>query len=376
MAFLDARWMVVADDFGDTLSMVDRTANTVTSIPIDTSDALHGTEPSTLACDPGTNRLYVTWSGRNAIAAYDVDTTQTPPAVTPAGMLPTGWWPSGVVVESDGSVVVSEMRGHGTGPRPLYFTIGNSDIDHRMRGGIQHVPAPSSSDLVRRGRGRRDSRLAGDAPRRARPSRAPPASATSPCRRPTPRGPSTAIQHVFFIVRENKGFDGVLGDIPGANGDPAYLLKSAVGDMDDIWNNFRTLARTFAISDNYYTDAIYSTQGHVWATYGRTNDFNERTWAISGERAQRARDPGRRRHPGRQARRGVALRLARRRTASSTTSSARSSAAPRTTRRCRPPWTASTRAARSRTSGPTTCRRPATSPGARACCATSAASST
>jgi hypothetical protein len=96
------------------------------------------------------------------------------------------------------------------------------------------------------------------------------------------QGPSTEIQHVFFIVRENKGFDSLLADIPGANGDPDYLLKSAVSDMDNIWNNFRTLARTFAISDNYYTDAIYSTQGHVWATYGRTSDFNERTWAVSG----------------------------------------------------------------------------------------------
>jgi len=52
--------------------------------------------------------------------------------------------------------------------------------------------------------------------------------------------------------------------------------------MDNIWHNLRSLARSFAISDNYYTDAIYSTQGHVWATYGRTNDFNERTWAVSG----------------------------------------------------------------------------------------------
>ena len=62
--------------------------------------------------------------------------------------------------------------------------------------------------------------------------------------------------------------------------------------MDDIWDNYRTLARTFAISDNYYTDAIYSTQGHVWATYGRTNDFNERTWAISGSGRNAREIPG------------------------------------------------------------------------------------
>jgi hypothetical protein len=281
VAFLDARWMVVANDFGDTLSMVDRTSGTVTSIPIDATEPLHGTEPSTVAYDPASKHLYVTWSGRNAVAAYDVDPTQTPPTVTPAGMLPTGWWPSGVVVESDGSLVVSEMRGHGTGPRPLYFAIGNSDIDHRMRGGIQHVPAPSASDLA-----------AGEAVVTAAEApgafagvptvSCPPGADDFPVPAVNTTGPSPVIQHIFFIVRENKGFDALFADLPGVNGDPDYLLKPAVSDMDNIWHNLRALARTFAISDNYYTDAIYSTQGHVWATYGRTSDFNERTWAVSG----------------------------------------------------------------------------------------------
>ena len=134
VAFLDARWMVVADDLGDTMSVIDRTTGTVTSLPVDASQPLHGTEPSTVAYDATSKLLYVTWSGQNAVAAYGVDTTQTPPAITPAGALPSGFWPSGDLPLADGSVVVSEMRGHGTGPRPLYFTIGNSDIDRRMRG--------------------------------------------------------------------------------------------------------------------------------------------------------------------------------------------------------------------------------------------------
>jgi hypothetical protein len=95
-------------------------------------------------------------------------------------------------------------------------------------------------------------------------------------------GPSKLIQHVFFIVRENKGFDALFGDLPNANGDPSYLLKQKTSEMDSIWHNVRDLARTFAASDDYYTDAIYSTQGHVWTTYGRANDFDERTWAVSG----------------------------------------------------------------------------------------------
>jgi hypothetical protein len=281
LAFLDARWMVVASDLGDTLSMVDRTAGTVTSIPIDATQPLHGTEPSTLAYDPASKHLYATWSGRNAVAAYDVDLTQAPPTVTPAGMVPTGWWPSGVLVESDGSLVVSEMRGHGTGPRPLYFAIGNSDIDHRMRGGIQRVPAPSTSDLAAGAQVVAAANL--PAAFAGEPTVSCPAGANDfPVPSTNTAGASTLIQHVFFIVRENKGFDALFADLPGVNGDPSYLLKTSTSDMDNIWHNMRSLARTFSISDNYYTDAIYSTQGHVWATYGRTNDFNERTWAVSG----------------------------------------------------------------------------------------------
>ncbi len=281
VAYLDARWMVVADDLGDALSMIDRAAGTVTSIPIDASQPLHGTEPSTLAYDAARQRLYVTWSGRNAVAAYDVDTTQAPPVVTPAGAVPSGWWPSGVVTLADGSLVVSEMRGHGTGPRPLYFVIGDSDIDARMRGGIQRVPRPSASDLTTGAAALAAANAPGqlaDAPAITCPAGAKdfPVPATNT------EGTSPVIEHVFFIVRENKGFDGLLGDLPGANGDPSYLLKQKTADMDGIWHNLRAAARAFTASDDYYTDAIYSTQGHVWTTYGRTNDFNERTWAVSG----------------------------------------------------------------------------------------------
>lgn len=291
VAFLDARWMVVADDLGDTLAVIDRTAGTVTSLPVDATQALHGTEPSTLAYDATAHRLYATWSGRNAVAAYDVDTTKTPPAITPAGALPSGWWPSGVVVQSDGSLVVSELRGHGTGPRPLYFVIGNSDIDARMRGGIQHVPAPSAADLTT---GATTVTAADDPSSQAgAPTVTCPGSAKDfPVPDALGGGPSAAIQHVFFIVRENKGFDGVLGDLPGASGEPAYLLKQKTSEMDGIWHNLRALAKTFTASDNYYTDAIYSTQGHVWATYGRTSDFNERTWAVSGSGRNARTVPG------------------------------------------------------------------------------------
>jgi DNA-binding beta-propeller fold protein YncE len=282
MAFLDSRWMLVATDLGDSIAVVDRTAGTVMSVSTLQSDGLPGVEPIGIAYDTTTQRIYVPLAAANAVAAYDVDLTAAPPALTPAGRLPTSWWPSGVVTMSDGSVVVASMQGNGSGPEPQYFDIGDSDIIDLMQGGIQVIPTPSAVDLS-----------TGDATVAAyndvsalagAPTVSCPAGVSDfPLPTTNTAGPSPAITHVFLFIRENKSFDGIFGDLPDVNGDPAYTLKTLPGEMDEIWANFRALGRSFAIADNFYTDAVYSIQGHMWDTYGRSDDFDERTWIVSGD---------------------------------------------------------------------------------------------
>ena len=82
LAFLDARWMVVANALGDSLTVVDRAQSTATSLPIDVEEELHGEEPSTLAWDPVASRLYVTLAGAAAVAAYGVDLATAPPTIS------------------------------------------------------------------------------------------------------------------------------------------------------------------------------------------------------------------------------------------------------------------------------------------------------
>ncbi len=281
IAFLDAKWMVVTNDLGETLSLIDRSAGTVSSVPIATDHPYNGLEPSTVTFDASSSRLYATLAGYNAVAAYDVDLTKSPPSIVPAGRLGTSWWPGGVTTTANGSVIVASMQGHGSGPIDMQFGIGNSDISDLMRGGIQSVPTPTSADLSTG-----DAQVTANDDVGALPGYpkvdCPDGAKDFPVPETNTEGPSKTVEHVFLILRENKDFDGVFGDFPDVEGQPAYVLKTRPGDMDEIWHNFRQLARTFTLSDNYYTDAVYSTQGHVWATYGRTNDFNERTWAISG----------------------------------------------------------------------------------------------
>jgi hypothetical protein len=280
VTFLDARWMVVANDLGDTLSLVDRVTGMVHAIPIDTKAGPHGAEPSTLAYDAATKHLYVALAALGAVGVYDVDLAKDPPSILPAGRLPTQWWPSGVALLGDGSVVISSLRGEGTGPaNEPDFSLQNGDAYKRLHGGVQRIPSPSAAELSAGEAFVKNSVEVASRP--GYPKVECPDGANDFPVPPTNDAPSQAIQHVFIIVRENKTFDGVLGDYPGANGDPSMTLKKKPEDMAAIWKNLRALGGRFSMSDNFYTSAEISSLGHVWTTYGRSNDYNERTWAMA-----------------------------------------------------------------------------------------------
>lgn len=282
LAFLDARWMVASNDFGDTLTLVDRTANTATSLPVDATTALHGDEPTSLAYDAVNGRLYATMAGANAVAAWTVDTTKTPPVLAFAGRVPTSWWPTDVAVLGDGSLAITSMRGVSSGNDLVEYPVGSGNPDRGpMYGSLQLVPFPSAADLTAGDAAVTKNDLVaglGGAPTVTCPN----GENDFPLPPTNTQGPSKRIDHVFFIVRENKTFDALLGDLPGANGDPSLTMKTTSAEMDKLWLNFRNAARQFAISDNYYTSAEVSVQGHVWTTFGRTFDFDERAWFLTG----------------------------------------------------------------------------------------------
>ncbi len=280
LAFLDARWVAVANDLGETISLIDRTSGTVTSVPVDYEPGLHGLDVSGVAYDSNAKRLYAALSGINAIAAYDVDLSKAPPTLTPAGRIPTAWWPGGLVTNADGSLTVASLRGNGIGPYPEVFAIGAGDGHQNMRGGVQQIPAPSASDLAEDDAFVHKANAVGDR------SGAPAVDCAGgesdfPVPQTNTEGPSPVIKNVIFVVRENKDFDSLLGDISTVDGDPSLTMKASSADMEKVWPNFRDLVRTFATSDNFYNVAVQSVQGHTWTTYGRTTDYDERTWGDS-----------------------------------------------------------------------------------------------
>ncbi|MCC6526086.1 MAG: hypothetical protein IT373_25790, partial [Polyangiaceae bacterium] len=277
MAFLDARWLVVANDYGETLSLVDRVGGTVTSVPVEPGALERGLDLSQLAWDEPRARLYALYAGIDAVAAWDVDLAASPPLLTPLGQVPTAWWPSGIVVHPDGSLTVTNLRGKPIGA----LLSGSDDEDSQMRGSLQQIPAPGAAELAAGEAAVAATLAVGE--RAGYPTVACPPGVDDFPVPATNDAPSELIRHVVFIVRENKTFDALLGDLPNVEGDPNLTLKASTAEMEGIWRNFRDLGRAFALSDNFYNLAVSSVQGHQWTTYGRTTDFCERTWA-AGQR--------------------------------------------------------------------------------------------
>jgi len=288
LAFLDATYLAVAEADSDNIAIIDRAAGTVAAqIPVFEKDAPHGFSPSSLVYDAPSKRLYATLAGVNAVEVYDV-APGSPPSITPAGRVPTAWWPTGVMVDIDGSLVVVNGKGHGTGTDGKKYTWTQGPITDRMRGSIQHVSAQTMSDL---------SPLSAAVEKNHRLDQidgrpvidCPAGAADFPIPADNTSGPSKQIKHVILLVREDKTYDAVFGDRTDlGDGDPQLIMASSVELQSKIWQNARAIAESFTNFDNFYTDAEQSLQGHTWTVYGRTTDFMERAWLTIWGRATRS----------------------------------------------------------------------------------------
>jgi YVTN family beta-propeller protein len=210
-------------------------------------NALRGVMPSGLAI--AGHRLYVTEAGINALAVIDTGTRSV------VGHLPVGWSPSAVAVSGDGATIyVANAKGKGSGPNAgAQFDPGlhGAYIGELELGSISVIPS-SVADQA----GEQTARVVEDNMAARIESSA------------LPR-----LQHVFLIIRENRTFDDVFGDLAGADGDPALAHFGMHGQvkgnaaMQDlrVTPNAHAMAARFATSDHYYTDSDVSADGHRWA---------------------------------------------------------------------------------------------------------------
>jgi DNA-binding beta-propeller fold protein YncE len=229
----------------------------------------YGASPSALALAPDAKRLFVADAAANAIAVMDVSDT-TPRLI---GAIPAGRYPTALAVEPGGAALdVVNGKGEGSHPNPQYQPYGHREYGGYVAalevGSIRRVPMPSDSALA--------SGLDAVRTNARFTSSQPPAPLDTILR---PHGP---LHHVIYVIKENRTYDQVLGDVPGANGDPSLALFDA-----KVTPNEHAIAERFGVLDNTYADAEVSAPGHNWSTAAFANDYVERTWPANyGDRRE------------------------------------------------------------------------------------------
>ena len=243
------------------------------------SSALHpqsppGSTPNSLALSPDGKVLLIANADNNNIAVADVS---KPGASAPLGFIPAGWYPTSVRFGAKGSrIYVANGKGimpkaNRQGPNPMNnppLTV-REYIGGLFRGTLSVDRGPLAD---RHGRLHEAGvRLQPPARRRRRGRHARGAGQPVPAK----VGGASPIKHVIYIIKENRTYDQVFGDMPGGNGDPTLCLFP-----ESVTPNHHALAREFVLLDNFYVESEVSADGHEWTMAAYATDFVEKTWPL------------------------------------------------------------------------------------------------
>ncbi len=227
-----------------------------------------GSNPNSLALSPDEHTLYVTNGGTNSVAVISLAKDPDDSQVT--GLIPTGWYPSAISLNQGGSMlyVVNGKANSGANPKGCRNELGagkctaaNQYILQLVKGGFLTLPRPGAAEL---------KELTEQV---ARNNHFSPTQAATP---PVFSLLHSKIKHVLYIVKENRTYDQVLGDLEKGNGDPALALFK-----DPITPNHHQLARQFVTLDNFLDSGEVSGNGWNWSVAARATDNVEKTIAVN-----------------------------------------------------------------------------------------------
>ncbi len=255
----------------DSISVINaQTLSRETDIPLRVPglEAYRGIMPIGLAIDPGRGWVLVAEAGINAVGVIDFVTRRV------IGHLPAAWFPTRVVV-SNNSLHVASAKGFGTGPNATLFAPIERSFQAELRRGAI-APLATAADLPKQTR--RVWELNGFLPKASDPLPLPP-----------------EIEHVVVIVKENRTFDEIFGDVEeDANGPirsapelarygrrgvvknlPGELRQRITSKFINVTPNHHAIADRWAISDNFYADSEVSVDGHHWIAGSYPNPWTE-----------------------------------------------------------------------------------------------------
>jgi YVTN family beta-propeller protein len=268
--------LFVAQDNNDTVAVIDTGSNkvlasirvTAPSSIYPNTEGYYGANPNSVALSPDEKTLFVTNGGENAVAVVKLEEDVTRSAVT--GLIPTGFYPNSVSTSGDGSMLYVVNGKSATGPNPKEcHTItaeqktacpaSNQYTWQLTKAGFQTLPTPTDAELLSL-----TKTVLVDNNHMVDPPLSDEQKATLASLRAN-------IHHVIYIIKENRTYDQVLGDLPVGNGDPS-ITQFPEKDTP----NFHALASKFVDFDNFYDASDVSGDGWPWSTSARTTDTIEK----------------------------------------------------------------------------------------------------
>jgi YVTN family beta-propeller protein len=254
--------LYVANGNSDAVSVIDTRRDTVigtiTVAPF--RERRLGLAPTAVAVSPDGATLFVALGGVNAVAVYAL------PAGRLRGLIPTGWYPTSIDVSADGATIaVGTLFGVGSGTGRTSGLTGR--YVHAYRGSVNVIPVPTDADLSayttsvaqnNRLTLSRGKQAPSPAPRRNVAARAVP-------ERP---GEPSLIDHVVYIIRENRTYDQVFGDMGKGASDSSLLQYGR-----DVTPNAHAIAEQFVLLDHFFASGGNSADGHNWLTQANETEY-------------------------------------------------------------------------------------------------------
>jgi len=282
MAFY-GKYLLVANTYSDSISVIDTTTNKVAwtinlGLPIGVPGAgqpVYGAAPNSIAVDANRGVAYVALYNANAIGVVNLSNATANPVM---GMIPVAYAPSSVVLDTaDNVLIVANDKGIGT----RYSMECDHGVcgynTHQDNGTVSIVPVPDIWTLWGMTRqvfennhwdlAQNIQSASGGSPK------------ATPAAIPNKIGDPSLIKHVFLIVRENRTYDQVLGDVAAGDGDPSLAV---FGSKDTP--NAHELVKRFPLFDNFYDPSRQSADGHQWIVEGMApyaDDIQSPDWVRS-----------------------------------------------------------------------------------------------
>lgn len=281
----NGKFLYVANADDNTVSVIDLKTRKVIEV-LNAAlfpNAPAGSTTNSVALDADGKTLYIANADNNCLAVFDVS---QPGSSKSKGFIPTGWYPACVRVMNN-QILVANGKGFSSYPNPygpnparkgdvVVYQQGNTTrsikeqyIGGLLRGDLSIIPIPNEKQMA-------DYSLQVYANTPYNKDKE--SEVNIPQGNPVPShtGQASPIKHVFYIIKENRTYDQVLGDMPEGNGDTSLVLFG-----ERITPNQHALAREFVLLDNFYVDGEVSADGHNWSMGAYATDYLEKNWPTS-----------------------------------------------------------------------------------------------